>query len=335
MIPVGLPDTKFVLMVLAMLIATVGWSVWTLRIVFLKRSRQTLSGLRLGIYIALGAIAVFNVFKFVQLQVHMNNYKKDWQRHYLPVLQSPERLGGIDMPAGTQLKLAVADARDSFEQASFPEPIAVAGIQASQIARYVRVVPDGADEDPGFTALNMRVTGQGVSVQEGWRCDASSPVIFTLNGNGQPPIFERCTLADGNAVDGSVLPSGTDVWLTEGTVYLDGFVDKDRWILDVPTTSAVEIDGLVLSGPVLKLDQNRRLYRLERGTLKQDTRFGSLVHANGTTASLNPRGLSAALEETWVFKPSQQAEPGPEATKQVPILQDRSGAELPAPDSPR
>lgn len=79
------------------------------------------------------------------------------------------------------------------------------------------------------------MTGNGVTLQSGWRCDAAQPVEFDLKADGDVSAFSRCVLADGNIVDGIVLPKGTFLRASTGNVYTDGFIDSDRWVLDTPT----------------------------------------------------------------------------------------------------
>ena len=109
----------------------------------------------------------------------------------------------------------------------FPHPVRVADIDAVEIARYIAIKTNDNYETIGFTPDNMRITGNGVTTQSGWRCDATRPVEFDLRPDGSISAFSRCILANGNVVDGITLPEGTSLRASTGNVYIDGFVDSD------------------------------------------------------------------------------------------------------------
>lgn len=328
MIPIGLPSVGFVLLTLALLLATAIWFGWTLRLALAWRKFRQLQGIWLLAYAALGAVALFTTVKFVELQLHLNAYQKAQQTHYHPVLSAPQRLGGIDMPAGTQLRLAVADREESFQLAVFPAAVPVAGIRAERVERYVGVETDDDFKPRRVTAENMRVTGQGISIQQDWHCDASQPITFTVHADATLFSFDRCVLADGNSVDGIALPAGTELWTSTGTVYVDGFVDQDRWVISVPDDAEIRIDGLALSGPLLKLDSQRRLYEVERAVLMQGGQLGAVDHPAGTIAHLNPRRLRVAHAGAWIFDLQVDETQGQNAVESRRVVQDRSGMML-------
>ena len=95
-------------------------------------------------------------------------------------------------------------------------------------------------------------------------------------------------MAEGNRIESAEVPAGSEVRSSTGTVYIDGFIDDDRWLKDLAKETVIEIDGLTLSGPVLKLDDQLNIYQVDRAFLKHDVIFGGASHAAGESVSYNP-----------------------------------------------
>lgn len=200
------------------------------------------------------------------------------------------RLGQIDMPKGTKLELAVADTRNPSTARSSPSRVG-RECRCRRDRPLYRDKTNGNYETVGFVPETMRVTGNGVTLQSGWRCDAAQPVEFDLKADGDVSAFSRCVLADGNIVDGIVLPKGTFLRASTGNVYTDGFIDSDRWVLDTPTGQAIRIDDFALEDVTLALDGEnsmksearfcRRKQRRARSTSQPAVEFASIPGTSG------------------------------------------------------
>ena len=305
MIPVALPSLEQVLLLGFLLLTTLIWMVWSLYLPFAP-AQHRLAGLTSQIiYGVVSCIAVYTLYKIVDFQLARAAYKKEVAEQLLPVLEAPARLGQIDMPAQTQLRLLIENERDAFASASFPEPVDIAGIPARQVDRYVVVHTDDAFKTTGFTPTSMRVTGDGLSVQDGWRCDNQAPVEFDLQADGRIASFERCVLAEGNVVDGMALPAGAVLRRSSGNAYTDGFVDQDRWVIDVPQGQEVLVHGLPLLAPVIALDEARTLYEVNRATLARAAQHANTRYAAGASVWFNPRSRRGAHPAEWVIEPEE------------------------------
>ncbi|MFK3779746.1 hypothetical protein [Agrobacterium sp. NPDC089420] len=326
MIPVALPSVEALLLVALLLGTTLVWSIWTLGLLFrYARGRwQRPAILPFGL---VTAIAVFTLWQIADFCLEMRAYDRERAASYRPELLEPTRLGQIDMPKGTKLELAVADTRDAFSRAVFPHPVRVADIDAVEIARYIAIKTNDNYETVGFTAENMRITGNGVTMQSGWRCDATRPVEFDLQADGGISAFSRCVLADGNAVDGIALPEGTALRASTGNVSIDGFVDIDRWVLDTPEGRTVHIDSFDLSDATLALDGERKLHEIKGAVLSREATLGTRRHAAGTHVRYNPRHLRKDYPAAWLLTPPQpDADPRPVSSGS--LVQSREGKVL-------
>ncbi|MDP9790474.1 hypothetical protein [Agrobacterium tumefaciens] len=326
MIPVALPSVEALLLLAFFLVTTLVWVVWTL-LLFVRYVSGRWKRPMILPYGLVTAVALFTLFRFGDFYLQMSAYDRERAASYRPELSQPARLGGIDMPKGTKLELAIADNRQAFNRAVFPHPVRIADIDAIEIARYITIKTNENYETIGFTLGNMRITGNGVTTQSGWRCDATRPVEFDLLPDGGISAFSKCILADGNVVDGIGLPKGTSLRASTGNVYTDGFVDLDRWVLDTPQEQTVHIDSFDLSEVTLALDGNQKLHEISRGVLSKDATLGTLHHAAGTNIRYNPRHLRNGYPGAWLIVPPL---PAPDALP-VPshdIVQGRDGKVL-------
>ena len=304
MIPIGLFSLEQVLFVAFLLLTTLVWLCWSAYLPFAPAPHR-LAGLTSKIvYGVVSCIALFTLYKIVDLRLHLSAYRAEMESQYMPVLEAPARWGHIDMPAQTQLHLAVAHEMDSFSQAVFPEPVDIAGIAAREVTRYVAIHTDANYQTSGYTPQNLRVMGEGVSAQEGWLCDnQASPVEFDLRADGAIASFYRCVLAEGNVVDGMALPAGSVLRSSSGNAYPDGFVDQDRWVIDVPQGQEVLVHGLPLLAPVIALSQARTLYEINRATLARAAEHANTHYAAGASVRFNPRSSRGLAAAEWVIEP--------------------------------
>ncbi len=327
MIPVALPSVEALLLLAFLVVTTFAWIVWTL-LLFVRYVAGRWKRPMILPYGLVTAVALFTLFRFGEFYLQMRAYDKETAASHWPELLEPARLGQIDMPKGTKLELAIANNREAFDRAVFPHPVPVADIDAVEIARYISIKTNENYETVGFTPQTMRITGNGVTNQSGWRCDATQPVEFDLSPDGGISAFNNCTLSDGNVVDGITLPKGASLRASTGNVYTDGFVDSDRWVLDTAQDQTVHIDSFDLSEVTLALDGERKLREIKRGVLSKDATLGTLHHAAGTNIRYNPRQLRKDYPDAWLIiapLPAADAPPVPSHD----IVQGRDGKVLP------
>lgn len=314
MIPVGLPSVEFLLAVLALLLTTVVWVGWSVCLLLSRNGIRGLRGTRLAVYLAVALVSLFTLFKIAELMLALSASEREQALHYRPTLATTQKIEGIEMPAGTRLTLSVAAQLSSFTSARFPAAIPLLGVNTLHLERYVRIEHDEEFNPISTLALNQRLTGEGNSPQRDWICDASHPIVFELE-DGQLNRFERCTLASGNRLEGIALATGTEVRASEGNTYTDGFIDLDRWVLDVPQSQTITLDSVPLRSPVISLDSQRQIYEVSRAELSQPVLFGDIEHAAGTLAHLNPRSLRKRYPNAWLFT----------AADGFTLIQSRSG----------
>lgn len=304
MIPVALPSLSFVLLVVFLLGTTLLWLIWTLSLLIQPTRPRLPSRLSKILYTLIAGMSLWTLYQLIDFKWQMDAYTAQMQAEFAPTLQVATRLGGITMPAKTQLALAIANTPESFQKAQFPVPVDIVGISATHIERYLDIQTDDQYQTSGFQPQSMRVTGQGITVQQGWRCDASEPVEFDLEPDGRISAFKRCILAPGNRAADVELPKGTAVWRTEGTTYADGFIDADHWSLDTPMDQVVKITGLSLQSPFISLTEERQLHEVRRATLAQATQLGHLPYPAGTQVRFNARSQRALQPLQWDIKAS-------------------------------
>ncbi|TGT74789.1 hypothetical protein EN804_36240, partial [Mesorhizobium sp. M8A.F.Ca.ET.161.01.1.1] len=90
------------------LITTLVWGVWSLWLLVRYMGGRWKRPMILP-YGLVTAVALFTLFRFVEFYLEMGAYDRERAIRYQPELLEPARLGGIDMPKGTKLELAIAD----------------------------------------------------------------------------------------------------------------------------------------------------------------------------------------------------------------------------------
>lgn len=310
MIPLALPSTEQVIVALSCLTITAIWLIWTIGLVIRRFVGSVLWHGRASfiIYIAFMLIALVTVAFIVRLNVDMRNSRREHTAQFLPALQEGMVLGTFKMPKGTRLELAIANELQSFRSAEFPENVVVAGVQTRKMTRYVSRETDADYKTTGFTSSSLTLIGEGEAVVSGWTCDASRPIVFHTQKDGSLDQFERCTLAAGNGLEGSLVPRGTEVISTGGTVYVDGFTDDDRWRLDIPVDDQIDLNGLILSGVNVYLDAERRLYRVDETELAEEQATGRANLHAGSSIGYHLRQTRLAFPKQWVVKDSATAD---------------------------
>ncbi len=308
MIPVALPSVEFLVIVGLLFLTTLVWFVWTVWLLFFRKSQKSWANHWFALYGLTTFPALFTLYHVVTFSLEMRTLDREHEKNFAPTLTSSERIGQIDMPEGTKLRLAAAQKLESFGRATFPHPVEIAGINALAVDRYIAIKYDDSYNVTGFAPDNMRVVGEGTSEQQGWTCMATTPVEFDVNEDGSVKAFKRCVLAAGNVADGISLPSGTEVWTSTGNVYTDGFTDTDRWVLDIPRDKTVLVDGLEISSPRIMLDEHKKLYEVSSGSLAKDTSFGEDTYPAGTLIRFNPHHIRDGYPNAWLLTPKEGVE---------------------------
>ncbi|MBV4451571.1 MULTISPECIES: hypothetical protein [Pseudomonas] len=326
MIPVALPSVEQLLYLALFFAATLFWLGWTIRLVVRYATGRWRRPVLLP-YTLITACALFTLWQFADFYLQMRSYERERAASYFPELAEPMRLGQIDMPKGTKLELAVADQRESFKRAVFPSPVRMVDIDAVEVARYIAIQTNEKYETVGFTPENMRITGDGTTMQNGWRCDALQPVEFELKPDGGVSAFSNCKLADGNVVDGITLPGGTLLRASTGNVYVDGFVDSDRWVLDMPEHVPVRIDHFELADATIALDAERKLYEVRSAVLANVATLAERRYAAASAIRFNPRYVREDYPGAWLITPPPGVD-GSQPLAPETIVQRRDGKVL-------
>ncbi|MBG5690333.1 hypothetical protein GHT77_31230, partial [Pseudomonas aeruginosa] len=198
MIPVAPLPLIVPLIYLSSFVAGIWLLVWLSLLAFSPRARQRLRRrwpsrglLMLLLLIPLGLRA--------WLEIGLWQYERERAREeaaHSAVLERPSRLGGIEMPAGTRLKLELKHQPESFREAEFPIPVTIRGVATRHLQRWLQSEQDDP-QDPwkttGVHPTSLRLRGEGVAEIEGWRCDASQEIAFASERDGRPAAFEGCS----------------------------------------------------------------------------------------------------------------------------------------------
>ncbi len=224
MIPVAPIPLIVPLIYLSSFVAGIWLLVWLSLLAFSPRARQRLRRrwpsrglLMLLLLIPLGLRA--------WLEIGLWQYERERAREeaaHSAVLERPTRLGGIEMPAGTRLKLELKHQPESFREAEFPTPVTIRGVATRHLQRWLQSEQDNP-QDPwkttGVHPTSLRLRGEGVAEIEGWRCDASQEIAFASERDGRPAAFEGFILAPGNRAENIVSPAGARLFASDGMVY--------------------------------------------------------------------------------------------------------------------
>lgn len=255
MIPIPILSPVAILIILAFYAATLAWLVWTLRIILSAKARRRLSIWRIFVYTILAAMSCFTAWYHYDLYQQTADFKMKFE----PVLSENSLIGGINMPAGTKLVVNAPYDLETFREAKFPHPVRISGTDALFAERYLRMETDEDYRILGYTPLNIRLTGTGEGLENDWRCDATHPITLQTHGDGSIKAFESCTAAAGNRIENFLLPKGAEIIATDGSMFTDGFVASDRWLIYLPENTEFSIMNKVQIGGVIRLDAERRI----------------------------------------------------------------------------
>ncbi|CAB3718038.1 hypothetical protein [Achromobacter piechaudii] len=310
MIPISLPSVNFYLLLLLGLIAGVVLAAWGLLLAFSPGHRRTVRKhwkKSAALFVVLAVpFAFFAWVHTIVWQIERESERAEAARHV--TLEHAATLGGVAMPAGTRLTLQDEGQLDTYVEAEFPTPTAIFGVQAKRARRYL----DTEYEKDTYALVrryprSIILTGEGDQDVQGWRCDSTHDIEFDTEPDGAMKALSQCQLGRGNTIDGIAIQAGSVLYGSNGTVYVDGSRDPDRWRVEIKDPVAVKVFGLMLSEPRLYLDADRHLLRVSDAELACRARLGAFDYAEGTQVKTVRRvkdGQREPFPGVLVFSPS-------------------------------
>jgi len=255
MIPIPILSLEAMLIILAFYAATLAWLVWTLCIILSAKARRRLGSWRIFVY------AILTVMSCLTALYHYDHHQQaaEFKMKFEPVLSENSFIGGINMPAGTKLVVNAPYDFETFREAKFPYPVRISGTDTLFAKRYLTTKTDEEYRILGYTPLNIRLTGIGEGLENEWRCDATHPITLQTHSDGSVKAFESCMAAVGNRIENQPLPKGAEIIATDGSVYTDGFVASDRWLIYLPADAKLRVGNKTQIGGVIRLDAERRI----------------------------------------------------------------------------
>ncbi len=199
MIPVSLPGGNFYVLMAVSLACLSTLLTWLAVLATTRSARRWLGGHRRTGATLLALLAVIgSIFPYQQFSIWFaaqRDAQADAGRK--TVLAQATRLAGVEMPAGTELRLATPGDLGSFDRAVFPEtqPASILGISATRLFRY----PANARQPETLSAEIARD-----QALDGWLCAHGHRVEFALHDGN--PHFASCHLAIGNTLGQQPVP---------------------------------------------------------------------------------------------------------------------------------
>lgn len=285
MIPIALPSASFYILLSLGFLAGLLLLGWGLVLAISAGARRKVRKFwKTSVVIFLPLLILFGFYAWVQAVVWQIGRESDRQEAARQVtLEQPQTLGGTAMPAGTRLKLQDEGLLETYVEAEFPRPVPMYGMEATHVRRFLTT---DYDKDTYATIAKYPRTvilrGAGDQVVQGWRCAGGVDIEFDSERDGGMKALRTCQLAAGNRVGDLEIDSGSTLFGSDGTVYVDGSRDPDRWRIDLRNAVAVPVFGMMLSEPTLYLDADRRLLRFSDAELACPTRFGDFSYSAGT-----------------------------------------------------
>ena len=193
MIPVSLPGGNYYVLMAVSLACLSTLLTWLAILATSRGARLWLGDHRRGGTLLMALLAVVGgIFPYQQLSQWLVAQREARLGASLNlVLAQPTRLAGLDMPAGTALRLATPGEPASFDRATFPEgqPVTVQGVSATRLFHY-----PATSRQP--ETLSVEIARD--QALDGWLCAHGHRLEFVLLG-GQPR-FASCHLAIGNTL---------------------------------------------------------------------------------------------------------------------------------------
>lgn len=307
MIPVSLPSPAFFVLLSLSAFAGLLLIGWLLLLAVVPGMRRAFGKYVKSSSVLLLTLALLASFSaWVRYEFWQIGREIDRQVAALHVtLEQPARLGGIDMPAGTKLELTRRESLESFKAAQFPHPVLAYGIQAAVLTRYVSTDYDSETyATKGTYPTSVKLQGEGSQTVQGWHCDTTQPVEFEVQRDASVKAFDACVLAPGNLVADQAVPAGSTLRYTGGTMYGDGFRDKDRWQIRVESAQLTTLLDLPMNPFTIRLDAQRNVLAVDDAILACDTTVGPMQYLAGTMVESAKRGLREQFPGARVFSPA-------------------------------
>lgn len=312
--------------------ATAGLLVWWVRLALYGQSRDNLRrhGLALGVWmLCLVACAAWCGALLTSI-VQMEQESARYEAAHRMELTRPERIGDIDMPIGTRLRLNQQQDPASYLSAEFPHPVDIRGMAVTRIERSVMSDYSETYQTVGNHPTSATLFGDGQARIEGWACDATQGVGFTPARDGRLLGLEKCTLSPGNRAADFEIPAGIELRsIPGGTQYADGQRGDDRWRVTPFDSEVIRIRGVSLAHVDLYLTADRGLERLGQGYLVCSLDMGTMHYAPGTLAMIPAR--SSYEGRPWIFSPLKEParrDDGPEVVSGHAVVQGVDGTVL-------
>lgn len=213
-------------------------------------------------------------------------------------LDAPTRLDGLDLPAGTQLRLGIPHVLASFTEAEFPAPVVVHGVPTRRIAR----------DDRGIDTL-LTVAAEQNTVFDGWHCLGSPNELYgaalrlAVPRDGSPVRLEECRTAEGNLLDGQPVP-------VNSTLRALGSLEQDgHWRISALPEEVIVLGGVPVFRARFLLDEARRLRFVEHAELACRLSLGDFVYPAGTELESADGVWRTRAPDAWAFMttPARQA----------------------------
>jgi hypothetical protein len=310
-IPVPVPSWSLIVVLFISLAAGIGLIGCGLALACSKAARafflhRRRAGLRALILMAIVATPVV----LVSASIGWSEWQNDRQiaAHEAALhmtLGQTTRIQGFELPAGTRLTLLNAGDMSTFTFAEFPRPITLYGIQATTLSHDSRHQA-GADKKD-IEAFALKLQGAGDQVAEGWLCDATRPIEFTVTSDGSLQSFDGCTLGAGNKVEGLTIPKEAVVDRSEN----EDMAIPAYWRIGLSEEITLSALHLPLSQADLLISRQHKVSGLgdNGGTrLARETRVGPMTYPAGTEIqSAGLRFQKPWPGSAWIFSPQEQS----------------------------
>jgi len=299
MIPVSLPGGNFYVLMAVSLACLSTLLTWLAVLATSRGAREWLADHRRAGTLLMTLLAVvgalFPYQQFSQWFTARQDAQADDARK--TVLAQPTQLAGVEMPAGTTLRLGAPGDLASFDRAVFPDahPALIQGVAATRLFRY----PATAKQPETLSAEIARD-----QALEGWLCAHGHRIEFVLH-DGHPQ-FSSCHLAVGNTLDQQPVPAGA--WLKVEAAARGTPIDKagtaPRWLLRTEGSDSMTVAQIPLLKVDLQLDAQRRMLGFE-GLAARDTVLGEMTYPPGTRVLAASPRLQGAQPGDLLFSPSR------------------------------
>jgi hypothetical protein len=305
MIPVPIPSYSFFILMGLGFLSLIGLLVWLGALIFLRRARAAFRrNLKKCVVLVVLLALLAGFFCMVVYQFWRVEYSMNF------TLSQAQQIAGIEMPAGTRISTLRPHDPVLFDEAIFPVPTLLWGIQAIQVRRFLRYDMERDTYAPERAWVSSL---EDQSVQ-GWRCSKEQPIEFEWSAPGedaqastteQTGRFKACHLGTGNRMGPWPVPVGAHVQASEGVPGPDKTRGTDRWIVSVEPDQAAPMVwfGATLSSATFYLDAQRTLLTVSDGRLATDWQLGPITHRTGERVSSAPQQWQQKFPGALMFSP--------------------------------